>query len=211
MAAPIRDDDPFALLVADHDEFRRLVGPEWASATTGARRAAVIRELVAAIAAHASAEERELHPLYTRKLGAAGDVYFAQSLGADNTMRSLLAALEAYTERHLDSPSGYAEAGHIIEALRDAEARHMADEEQRYFPSLRAALLPAELAALAEVLRAARANAPTHAHPSAPDKPVASRLTHPIAGVVDRTRDAVASALQQPQQLQQPSASDQSH
>lgn len=73
--------------------------------------------------------------------------------------------------------------------------RHADHEERDEFPRLREDNDEATLRLMATAVRAAEAVAPTHPHPRAGESMAVNGAVGPIAGVVDRARDAVRSVL----------------
>jgi hypothetical protein len=76
----------------------------------------------------------------------------------------------------------------VGELQREIE-HHVAEEEGRFFPALRAAIDDQALAELGAQLDQAKKVAPTRPHPAAPDQPPLLALAAPIAAIYDRLRD----------------------
>jgi hypothetical protein len=72
--------------------------------------------------------------------------------------------------------------------LRTVEEEHMAQEEQ-WFQQLRVRMSENELAALQDRLEFWKKVAPTHPWARAPNGKYTSRLTHPVAGLIDKVWD----------------------
>jgi hypothetical protein len=75
----------------------------------------------------------------------------------------------------------------------DDVTHHAQEEEDDVFPRLRQTCSPEQLRELGDKIRATKKVAPTHPHPSAPDTPPGNKILGPMAGLVDRVRDAVSS------------------
>ena len=75
----------------------------------------------------------------------------------------------------------------LIEDIR----HHVEDEESDLLPKLRDACDEADWRELGKKFEQAKKMAPTRPHPSAPDKPPASKILGPGVGLIDRMRDAL--------------------
>lgn len=76
--------------------------------------------------------------------------------------------------------------------VHQVETEHLDSEEREVIDPLRALLSSHDKERLYDDFTAARANAPTHPHPRAPQAPaLLAKILHPVAGAVDRVRDAV--------------------
>jgi hypothetical protein len=64
------------------------------------------------------------------------------------------------------------------------------EEERDLFRRLRQICSDDELRDLGDKVRTAKKVAPTHPHPSAPDTPPGNFVAGPMAGLVDKVRDA---------------------
>ncbi|MCB1262001.1 MAG: hypothetical protein KDB33_16680, partial [Acidimicrobiales bacterium] len=80
----------------------------------------------------------------------------------------------------------------LIEQVR----HHVTEEEDEYFPMVRAELGRRALQDLGEAMDAARDAAPTHPHPTAPDTPPGNLVIGAAAGVADRVGDTVSGIAQ---------------
>src|SRR4029079_12459890 len=81
----------------------------------------------------------------------------------------------------------------LIEQVIDDVSQHAREEENVIFPQLREKCDQDELKHLGDKVRRVKSVAPTHPHPSAPDRPPANMILGPMAGLVDRVRDALSS------------------
>nr|BFE88311.1 hypothetical protein GCM10020093_109120 [Planobispora longispora] len=132
---------------------------------------------------HSVAEEAYLYPA-VRDLIPGGDALadreLAEHAEAEETMKEL--------ER-----TDVSEARHEILMNRlIAEVRaHVQEEENMLFPKLRESTDESRLAELGHKIQAIKKIAPTHPHPSAPDTPPGNMMMGPLAGLVDRMRDAL--------------------
>jgi hypothetical protein len=73
----------------------------------------------------------------------------------------------------------------------DDVSQHAREEEDVIFPQLRAECSAEQLRDLGDKVRQVKSVAPTHPHPAAPDTPPANKILGPMAGLVDRVRDAL--------------------
>jgi hemerythrin superfamily protein len=178
--------DVVDLLQDQHAHIRDLF-EHAARARKHATRVEAFEQLRRFLAVHETAEELVTHPV--ARMADGNDVVDAR-LEEEDAMKRLLAQLD-----HLDVDD--AEFGKLLSQLRTAVLRHMELEEREEFPLLRAGTDPHRLERMATALRAVEAIAPTHAHPRAGSSMTANLMVGPLASVLDRTRDAVRSALRE--------------
>ncbi|MGI8682731.1 MAG: hemerythrin domain-containing protein [Mycobacteriales bacterium] len=79
-----------------------------------------------------------------------------------------------------------------LAALMQGVREHVAKEEGQMFPHMREVFSQEELVELGARVEAVKKIAPTRPHPSAPDEPPGDKLLGPVAGLLDRMRDAVS-------------------
>jgi hypothetical protein len=80
----------------------------------------------------------------------------------------------------------------LIENVR----HHVKEEENEFFPQVRAQLNRTSLADLGQALADAKKTAPTRPHPRMPDEPPANAVVGALAGVVDRVGGNVSGIAQ---------------
>ncbi|MCP9963252.1 hemerythrin domain-containing protein [Streptomyces somaliensis] len=178
------DDDVVSLLMRQHGDIRNLFD-EVENATGDERRDAFHR-LVRLLAVHETAEEEVVHP-FTRRNVPGGDGVVEERLAEEREAKEALAALED-TDPH--SPDF---ATRLLE-LRTAVQEHARAEERYEFAHIRRSGDAGGLAAMARGVKAAEAMAPTRPHPGV-ESATANLLLGPVAALMDRTRDAVRSAM----------------
>jgi hypothetical protein len=80
----------------------------------------------------------------------------------------------------------------LIENVR----HHVEEEEQEFFPKVRAELDRRALTEVGQAMEVARDRAPTHPHPRSPDTPPGNLVAVAGASVVDRISDTVSGVAQ---------------
>jgi hypothetical protein len=140
--------------------------------------------VVATVSRHLSAEEQYLHPAVARAL-PDGPRLSRIEVNADEAIRFALRRLSA----------GPAADFRGLEELEPALRLHIRRTENKLFPGLTRALVPADLVRLGNRVVIAAEAAPTRPHPSLPAKPPWNKVTDPLAGVVDKVRDAVTGRV----------------
>jgi hemerythrin-like domain-containing protein len=151
-----------------------------AAASEGQRRG-VVEILVRELSKHAALEELTVYP-FAKRLLPAGTVDVDEHLSEHKAVKKTLAALDAL-------PEGDGREGTLVAGLQREVEHHVAEEESRFFPALRAAVDGQALAELGAQLDQAKKVAPTRPHPAAPDEPPSLALAAPIAAIYDRLRD----------------------
>ena len=179
-----KNDDITIELTKDHNELREMFGKLRAGAT-GDERVDLVREMTTELVKHSVAEEVHLYPLI-RKILPQGDELADKELEEHAEVEKALKELET-----LD-PAG-ARYEQLIEQVIDDVSQHAREEEDVIFPQLREKCDSDELKHLGDKIRRVKSVAPTHPHPSAPDTPPANMILGPMAGLVDRVRDALSS------------------
>ncbi|GIH79633.1 hemerythrin [Planobispora longispora] len=179
-----RETDVVGVLMHDHREVEQMFTElEGLSAGDTERRRELTEKVITELVRHSVAEEAYLYPA-VRDLIPGGDALadreLAEHAEAEETMKEL--------ER-----TDVSEARHEILMNRlIAEVRaHVQEEENMLFPKLRESTDESRLAELGHKIQAIKKIAPTHPHPSAPDTPPGNMMMGPLAGLVDRMRDAL--------------------
>lgn len=176
--------DGIQLLVNDHrtvdalfDQFEQT-GPE-----DHATRRALVDDMIHELSIHAAIEELFLYP-FIRDEVDGGDGLADEGIEEHQEAKEILADLE---DRQPDDPEFDARVNELIADVR----HHVEEEETEFFPALREAATPEQLADLGDRLSKAKATAPTRPHPGAPNTPPGNIAAGPVAGAVDRVKDAV--------------------
>lgn len=174
--------DAIELLVADHRGFEqqlhRLLLTDVADTKM---RETLSRDLIAGLIAHSGAEEQILYPAM-RDVLPDGDALADDGINEHQEVERLLTDIEKIDVASHTFHETWAK-------IRDALAHHIADEEQKDFPALRARLDEERLMQMGEALADAKASGPTHPHPHAPTKPPFNVVANAAAGLVDKIRD----------------------
>lgn len=176
--------DAVTLLTQDHRTvealFRRF---ERAAAEDHALKRELVDEIIKELSVHAGIEEQILYP-HIREHVPGGEELASEGLEEHQEAKELLQQLEQMDGQ---DPQFATVAGKLIADVR----HHVEEEEGEFFPALQQAAGPERLADLGKKLEAAKSLAPTRPHPEAPSTPPGNLAAGPVAGVVDRARDAL--------------------
>lgn len=146
-------------------------------------RQKIADQLVIELVRHAVAEEQYLYP--ASKAAIPG--------GAELVEHEIREHAEAeQTMNRLDGlrPDDEDFDATVFE-LEAQISHHIAEEEGKLFPALRANASAEELRELGAKVEAAKKIAPTRPHPMAPDRPPLNKLLGPGTALVDRIRDLI--------------------
>ena len=131
---------------------------------------------------HSVAEEAEVYPrIHERIDPAEADKLIQEQSEAEEIMKRL-EKLDA------DQPEFEAELSILMSGIKAP----VAEEENTAFPRMREVFSADELADMGRKVQAVKKTAPTRPHPSAPDTPPGDKAMGPMAGLVDRMRDALS-------------------
>lgn len=181
--------DAITLLKNDHQTVEKLFKR---FEDTGDRalveRRTIVDKIIEELSQHAAIEEQLFYPV-TRATVSDVDDDVLEAIEEHHVVKWLLDELE-----HMD-PSDErfkAKATVLIENVR----HHVTEEEDDYFPKVRAELGRNDLTDLGDAMEEARKTAPTHPHPRSPDTPPGNIIAGNAAGVVDRVTDTVSGLAQ---------------
>jgi hemerythrin superfamily protein len=177
-------DDVVFLLQRQHQQIRELMDQVLFTGEDDRHKA--FEQLVRLLSVHEAAEEEVIHP-YARRAVEGGEQVVTDRLEEEKEVKEALKRLEKAGTDSPDFPREFA-------ALRADVLAHAEAEEAYEFAHFQQNSDPDKLRTLAEAVRAAETFAPTHPHPgigSARENAVAG----PAAAIVDRTRDAIRTAL----------------
>ena len=184
--APHSDtDDIITELTKDHDEVRAMFA-KLRNGAGGEERDELIREMTVELVKHSVAEEVHLYPLI-REVLPDGNKLADHEIEEHSEVEQALKDLEKID--HSDPNSSK-----LVDKVIDDVTHHAAEEENDVFPQLREKCSSEQLHELGDKIRATKKVAPTHPHPSAPDTPPGNKLMGPLAGLVDRVRDAMSGS-----------------
>jgi len=178
-------DDVIEFLKAQHNEIKDMFEDVLSASTDDARRKAFL-DLRQLLAVHETAEELVVHPRARGELSHGDEVVDAR-LKEEHDAKALLQKLEAMD-------IGSAEFLTELKLFQQAVLEHADLEESEEFPGLHRKLGAGDLQRLAIAVRAAEAIAPTRPHPGV-ESAKANVVAGPFASMLDRARDAIASAL----------------
>lgn len=181
----IRENDVVELLLAQHEEIRRLF-TEVKNAAHGDRGEAFDR-LRRFLAVHETAEEVIVHPDARRVLDD-GDRVVDARLAEEKAAKQMLEELEQLDPTEPAFLSALA-------ALQTAVLEHAEHEEREEFPHIKSAHSSARLKAMGMAVKAVEAMAPTHPHAGV-ESATANVLVGPYAAMMDRARDVIRQTLQ---------------
>src|SRR4051812_10732224 len=186
MSPQTEKDDVVTLLLAQHERIRSLFQEVDKAAGTPARQAS-FEELRRLLAVHETAEELVVHP-EARHADGGSDVVDAR-LQEEHDAKEVLATLDGMDVGDPGFTDRFA-------GLREAVLAHAESEERHEFPLLLSSTDEKTRERMAAAVRAAESMAPTHPHPGVESQP-ANLVGGPLASLVDRTRDAVRTAMKQ--------------
>lgn len=179
--------DVIEILTHDHREVERMFAQlESLQGATSeperGRRKDLVDQVTIELVRHSVAEEAEVYPAVKEKVSDAEVERAKQEHAeAEETMKRL-------ESLQPDDPT-FDE--HLVTLMREIR-QHVAEEQGAMFPQMRRTLTQEELVELGAKVESIKKIAPTRPHPSAPDEPPGDKLLGPVAGLLDRMRDAVA-------------------
>lgn len=178
------DRDVVDLLMQQHDRVRQLFAA--VESTSGDKRQESFEELRALLAVHETAEEMVVHPS-VKKQGGAGEDVVEKRLQEEHDAKEILSELDGMEVTDVNFTEKFA-------TLKQMVTEHAESEEREEFPLVRQISDSDQLAKMAKAVQSAEKMAPTHPHPGV-ESQGANVAAGPMAALVDRTRDAVKSAM----------------
>jgi len=182
-AADLPEGDVIRVLLEQHARIRELFAD--VKGATGEHKQHAFDELRALLAVHETAEEMVLRPVSAK---AAGQEVVDARNHEEAEANEVLKQLE---ELDVDSP----EFDQKLASFEKAVDSHAEAEEHQEFPPILSSCDGEQRQKMGKHLRAAESIAPTHPHPSTAGSTPAQYAVGPIASLVDRTRDAIKSAM----------------
>jgi hemerythrin-like domain-containing protein len=178
--------DVISILTTDHREVEgmfaeldRLKGST--DSNDQPRRKDLAEQVVIELVRHSVAEEAEVYPRIKERIDAGeADQLTKEQSEAEQTMKEL---------EKLDP--GQPEFEQQLSRLMEQIKAHVAEEEQQALPRLKSTFSTEELVEMGNRVEAVKRKAPTRPHPAAPDHPPGNKALGPLAGLVDRMRDAL--------------------
>lgn len=176
-------DDMVTELVKDHQEveemFKKLEQPNLAPD----KRDNMLQDVITELVRHSVAEEQYLYPTAREALDD-GDSIADHEIEEHKTAEQLMKDLERMDRDDDEFTS-------TLRGFIGDVRHHIREEEDELFPRLQEACTPEQLRELGDKIRMIKKIAPTHPHPDSPHTPPGTTIAGPMAGLVDRVRDAV--------------------
>jgi hemerythrin superfamily protein len=154
------------------------------------RRRELVEVMIRELSVHASIEETVLYPEISEAV-TAGKELIEEGLEEHQDAKETLNELDG-----MDPEDAGFEAK--VRSLIGDVRHHVEEEENEILPKLDSALSEERLRDLGTRLEKAKVGAPTRPHPHAPDTPPANLIAGPVAGAVDRVRDAATGRPARP-------------
>lgn len=176
--------DVVDLLMQQHERVRQLFAA--VESTSGDSRKESFDELRALLAVHETAEEMVVHPS-VKKQGGAGEDVVEKRLQEEHDAKEILSELDGMDVTDANFTAKFA-------TLKQMVTEHAESEEREEFPLVRQINDADQLAKMAKAVKSAEKMAPTHPHPGV-ESQAANMAAGPMAALIDRTRDAVKSAM----------------
>jgi hemerythrin superfamily protein len=183
MAQATEGEDAIDVIEADHRAVEQLFR-QLTSSTSAEERQRIGEQIICDLSIHAAVEEQLLYPRARHLLH--NDKLVDHAIDEHSQLKRVLDDLDGQSPDDAGFVSGFAEAQRRVE-------EHVGEEERDLLPRLRGAATSSELRKLGEHIQTAKKAAPTHPHPHAPSKPPFNMVLGPIAGLVDKVRDAARS------------------
>jgi hemerythrin superfamily protein len=182
-AAELPEGDVVRVLLEQHARIRELFAD--VKSAEGEHKQHAFDELRALLAVHETAEEMVLRPVTAKTAGqSVVDARNHEEAEANEVLKDL---------EKLDV--GSSDFDQMLADFERAVDDHAEAEESEEFPTVLAECDEDKRRTMGTHLRAAESIAPTHPHPSTAGSTVAQYAVGPIASLVDRTRDAIKSAM----------------
>jgi rubrerythrin len=182
-ATKLPEGDVVRLLLEQHARVRDLFAE--VKTAEGEHKKHVFDELRALLAVHETAEEMVLRPVTAETAGqAVVDARNKEEAEANVVLKEL---------EKLDV--GSPDFDDKLASFEQAVDSHAEAEENEEFPTVISSCDEDRRRTMGTHLRAAESIAPTHPHPSTAGSTTAQYTVGPIASLIDRTRDAIKSAM----------------
>jgi hemerythrin superfamily protein len=171
------------LLTQDHRTVDQLFSRfEKLPAGASGEKLEIVREIVKELSIHAAIEEQVLYPVIRDEV-PGGQALHQEALQEHQEAKEVLSELDGMSPQ---DPGYDARVTSLIQDVR----HHVEEEEGQLFPKLREGVSAERLHEMGEAMEQAKKTVPTRPHPMAPSSPPGNLVAGPVAGVVDRARDA---------------------
>ena len=181
--------DAITMLKEDHQTVEQLFKRfEKAGDRAFAEKRKIADQVVEALSKHAAIEEQVFYPVARATVPDTEDVVL-ESLEEHHIVKWVLSELDGMdpAEERFDAK---------MTVLMENVRHHVEEEEQEFFPKVRAELDRNALAELGRAMETAKEMAPSHPHPRSPDTPPGNLAAAAGAGMVDRIGDTVSGVAQ---------------
>ena len=185
-AAELPEGDVVRVLLEQHARIRELFAE--VKTETGEHKQHAFDELRALLAVHETAEEMVVRPVTSKADGDRGKQVADARNDEESEANGVLEKLEG-----LDVTGAQFET--TLASFEKAVDEHAEAEENEEFPLVLANCDEEQRRKMGRHVLAAEKIAPTHPHPSAAGSPAAQYAVGPFASLLDRTRDAIRSAM----------------
>ena len=181
--------DAISLLRADHKTVEQLFKRyEKVGDRAYVEKRQIVDRIIEELSVHAAIEEQVFYPV-ARETVPRTEHITLESLEEHHIVKWVLSELDGMDPQHERFD---AKVTVLIENVR----HHVKEEENEFFPKVRAQLSRTALADLGQALADAKRTAPTSPHPRLPDEPPGNAVVGALAGVVDRVGDNVSGLAQ---------------
>ena len=177
------------MLKEDHQAVERLFKRfEKAGDRAYAEKRKLADQIIEALSRHAAMEEQVFYPVARATVPGTEDIAL-ESLEEHHIVKWVLSELDGMdpANERFDAKMTV-----LIENVR----HHVKEEEQEFFPKVRAELDRNALADVGQAMARAKDVAPSHPHPRSPDTPPGNLVAAAGASVVDRISDTVSGVAQ---------------
>jgi hemerythrin-like domain-containing protein len=181
--------DAITMLKEDHQAVERLFKRyEKAGDRAFAEKRKLADQIVEALSRHAAIEEQVFYPVARATVPGTEDMVL-ESLEEHHIVKWVLSELDSMdpTDERFDAK---------MTVLMENVRHHVKEEEQEFFPKVRAQLDRNALADVGQAMATAKEMAPSHPHPRSPDTPPGNLVAAAGASVVDRISDTVSGVAQ---------------
>ena len=181
--------DAITLLRDDHKAVEQLFKRfEKTGPRAHVERRQIVDRIIEELSVHAAIEEQIFYPTARAEVPAT-EAITLESLEEHHIVKWVLAEL---AELEPTDERFEAKVTVLIENVR----HHIKEEENDFFPLVRAGLSRSALADLGTSMATAKKSAPTHPHPRSPDTPQANNIAGTVVGILDRVGDNVSGVAQ---------------
>src|SRR5688572_3170219 len=181
--------DAIALLRDDHKTVEQLFKRfEKAGDRAYVEKRQIVDRIIEELSVHAATEEQVFYPVARETVPGTEDVAL-ESLEEHHIVKWLLSELVDLDPEHERFDAK-------VTVLMENVRHHVEEEQDEFFPKVRAQLSRTALADLGQALADAKKTAPTRPHPRLPDAPPGNSVVGALAGVVDRVGGNVSGVAQ---------------